>query len=358
MPVSTASARTSDYKPGLAWFCLLVLAWTTVLLYAGGFTTTIRAGMAFLDWPLSNGSINPEGWLTEADKMAEHSHRLLATGTGILCIILAVWMALRESRLWLRRLGWGTLLLVIVQGLLGGARVVFDQQNIGGDHNAIAQTFAVLHGLTGQMTFCFLIAIAIANSRSWVERRAGLSGPVSPRIRLWGLIACATLVVQLLFGAMMRHANAGLAIPTFPLASEGSLLPGVWNFQIGIHFAHRAWALAVTAAILVFLGLVWGSDRTRRPLAFPSVLLAFLLSIQIYLGALVIWTVRNPHAATIHMLNGAFVLAATWSLTFLCHRFQVDGTGPDPDLGGTKPSDSGRQTSPQPIHEPRSQTTL
>lgn len=346
MPVSTATARTSAYKPALAWFCLLVLGWTTVLLYAGGFTTTIRAGMAFLDWPLSNGSINPDGWLTEADKMAEHSHRLLATGTGLLCIVLAVWMTLRESRRWLRRLGWGTLFLVIFQGLLGGARVVFDQQNIGGDHNVVAQTFAVLHGLTGQMTFCFLIAIAIANSRSWIDHRAGLTGPVSARIRSWGLVACATLVVQLLFGAMMRHANAGMAIPTFPLASEGSLLPEAWNFQVGIHFAHRAWAVVVTAAILVFLGLIWGSDRTRRPLALPSVLLALLLSVQIYLGALVIWTLRNPHAATIHMLNGAFVLAAAWSLTFLCHRFQFGDTGPDPDTTGIETSDSGQTVAP------------
>ncbi len=341
MSEPTTTHRTPTYKPILAWFCLLVLGWTTLLLYAGGFTTTIRAGMAFLDWPLSNGSINPDGWLTEADKMAEHSHRLLATGTGILCIALAIWMTLRESRRWLRFLGWGTLLLVIIQGLLGGARVLFDQQNIGGDHNMVAQTFAVLHGLTGQMTFCFLIAITIANSRSWIEKQAGLPGPVSVRIRFWGIMACITLIIQLLFGAMMRHANAGLAIPIFPLASEGSLLPAVWNFQISIHFAHRAWAVMVTLVIALFLGLIWSSDRTRRPLALPSILLALLLSAQIYLGALVIWTLRNPHAATFHMLNGAFVLAATFTLTFLCHRFQFGDLRSESSSSVNKPTPSG-----------------
>ncbi|MEZ5277576.1 MAG: COX15/CtaA family protein [Opitutaceae bacterium] len=318
--------RTFDYKPVLAWFCLLVLGWTTLLLYAGGFTTSIRAGMAFLDWPLSNGSINPDGWLTESDKMAEHSHRLLATGTGILCIVLAIWLNLRESRSWLRTLGWASLGMVITQGLLGGARVLFDQQNIGGDDNRIAQTFAVLHGLTGQLTFCLLIAIAIASSRSWISRNAGLDGPVSGRIRMWGLLALGAVVLQLLFGAMMRHAHAGLAIPTFPLSSEGSLLPAAWDYRVGIHFAHRAWAVVVTVVLLVFLSLIWGSPRTRRALGIPSALLVLLLSVQIYLGALVIWTVRNSNAATIHMLNGAFVLAATFSLTFLCHRFQFGDT--------------------------------
>jgi heme a synthase len=32
-----------------------------VLVLLGAFTTTIGAGMVFTDWPLSNGSINPEG---------------------------------------------------------------------------------------------------------------------------------------------------------------------------------------------------------------------------------------------------------------------------------------------------------
>ena len=69
--------RTDGYKPLFFLFCLFALGWITVLLYAGGMTTSIKAGMAFLDWPLSNGSVNPAGWLTESDKMAENSHRLL-----------------------------------------------------------------------------------------------------------------------------------------------------------------------------------------------------------------------------------------------------------------------------------------
>ena len=68
--------RTADFKLGLYILLLSLVAIT--LLFAGGYTTSIKAGMAFLDWPLSNGSINPEGWLTESDKFAEHSHRLSA----------------------------------------------------------------------------------------------------------------------------------------------------------------------------------------------------------------------------------------------------------------------------------------
>ena len=75
--------RTSTYKPGLAWFAALGSAWVFVLVALGAFTTSIGAGMAFADWPLSNGSVNPHGWLTEIDKFAEHSHRLSATMMGL-----------------------------------------------------------------------------------------------------------------------------------------------------------------------------------------------------------------------------------------------------------------------------------
>jgi len=57
------SARTAGYKPGLAWFAAAGSVWVFVLVTLGALTTSIGAGMAFADWPLSNGSLNPSGWL-------------------------------------------------------------------------------------------------------------------------------------------------------------------------------------------------------------------------------------------------------------------------------------------------------
>ena len=50
--------------PALAAFAALAAPWVFVLVTLGAFTTSIDAGMAFPDWPLSNGSLNPPGWLT------------------------------------------------------------------------------------------------------------------------------------------------------------------------------------------------------------------------------------------------------------------------------------------------------
>jgi cytochrome c oxidase assembly protein subunit 15 len=307
---------------------LVALIWTTFLLYAGGFTTSIEAGMAFLDWPLSNGSINPDGWLTEPDKMAEHSHRLLGAIVGMLVIVIAVWTHWTDSRVWMRRLAWGALALVVFQGLLGGLRVLFDQLNTGADHNLVAGAFRVAHACTAQIFLCVLVAIAVGMTRRWIDYDGGLQRPPSRGIRRAGLFACATIFVQLVLGALIRHNDAALTIPWFPHANEnGSWIPAYWNFGVTVHFSHRVWALVVLLAIGVFAGRLWAARRIGRILGVLALVLTGMTTVQVFLGALVVWTMRNPHAATVHMLTGAFLLATTWAATFLVHRPRfADGT--------------------------------
>lgn len=325
-----ARTRTDAYKPLFSLFCGVALIWTIFLLYAGGFTTSINAGMAFLDWPLSNGSVNPEGWTTEADKMAEHSHRLLGATVGLLTLAVAVWVFVTEKRAWLRRLALIAFGLVVFQGLLGGMRVKLDQLNTGWDHNLVARSFAVAHACTAQIFVCVLIAIAAASTRRWIERTGGLQRAPSATLRRAGIAACAAIFVQLVLGAVMRHSHAALAIPTFPLTVEGGLVPEHWNFAVAIHFAHRAWAVVVVGALAWFTGRLWAARHLGRVLGAGALALVFLLGVQVYLGALVVWTMRNPHAATLHMLTGAFLLATCWGVTFLSHRFCFAGAQAGP----------------------------
>jgi len=317
---SLTSQRTSGYKPFLFAFCVFALCWITALLYAGGFTTSIKAGMAFLDWPLSNGSVNPDGWLTESDKLAEHSHRLLGMKIGLLSIGLLIWTWLREERPQVRTLARVLLLIVVLQGVLGGARVRFDQLNILSDHNLIAQSFAVAHACGAQIVLALLVALTISSSRLWIEKQGGLIAAVPKSIKKWSLIACVSIFLQILVGAIMRHADAGLAIAKFPLAQDGSLLPAYWNFDVGVHFAHRVGAVGVLIALCILLGKVWAHQSTRKALRGIAIFISLLLVVQIYLGALTIWTVKNPYVATAHALIGAFLLASTWALTLLAHR--------------------------------------
>lgn len=301
-----------------------MLVFACLPLLAGGITTSIEAGMAFLDWPLSDGSLNPEGWMEDPHQAAEHSHRLLAKALGLLSIGLVVWTQLSEPRRWVRILAIALLSAIIFQGLLGGLRVLLDNLNTGTEHNLFAQTFAVMHALMAQGVIMLLVSITLATSRSWIRGQAGLDAPVSQSTRWWGLAAVAALLIQVLLGAMMRHGHAALAIPTFPLTPEGSLIPSFWTFGITVNFAHRAWAVALTVILMVFLSRLWNNPQLRRSWGWLMVGVTFTLVLQIYLGALTIWTLKNPHAATAHTLIGYSLIAGTYALTFVCFRLSTN----------------------------------
>lgn len=312
--------RTATFKPGLAWFCLLAMVWATFLLYAGAYTTSIQAGMAFLDWPLSNSSINPDGWLSDPEMRAEHSHRLLGTKLGLLAIGLVIWTQLREARKPVRLLAWALLILIISQGVLGGLRVLLDQLNIGTDHNLIAQTFAVLHACGAQIVICTLATLAIVCSKRWIETAPQPHSPEIVNIRRVGYLAFGIVFIQILIGAVMRHSGAGLAIATFPLASEGSVLPAQWNYYTTVHWLHRLGAVIASVALIWLAIRIFRNVTARSTLRLPTLAMLLLLLIQVLLGAATIWTYKNPVMASTHMLVGAILLAVVWLLTFSTYR--------------------------------------
>ena len=265
MTTASQSARTGQYKAGLAWFAAIGSLWVLVLIFLGAFTTSTNSGMAFPDWPLSNGSVNPAGWLTQLDKFAEHSHRLSASLMGLITIAIAVWIHRTESRVWLRRLAVAAVCLVIFQGVVGGLRVLLDGMQVNMVNTSVGRLFAMLHACLAQLFVCNLIAIALACTRPWIER----SLPVADGVRRLGVACCALLFTQLAIAAVLRHSFAGLAIPTFPYATaDGGLLPAVWSFPVAIHFAHRTMAVVLTV-FLIWFALKIRLDR-GAPLLMPA----------------------------------------------------------------------------------------
>ncbi|MGA0134177.1 MAG: COX15/CtaA family protein [Opitutales bacterium] len=295
----------------LRWLCLGTLAWAALVLQAGGFTTSIHAGMAFLDWPLSNGSVNPPGWLTEIDKFAEHSHRLAAAGLGLLCVAIAWAHAAREQRRTPRLAAYALLGLVAAQGMLGGLRVLLDQLNIGGEGNAKALTFAVMHGVNAQLTIALLSGLAVGHLGVWRVARS-----CTPALRSAGRVAFVAILAVIIAGALMRQSRSTLwvAEPTVtglfvPSAGEGA----AW----WLNLLHRSGA--VLAGLLV-LRFAYGLAREgRRGLAAS---IAVLLGLQTALGALGLTLPLNPHVRTVHVVTAAALLSLLTVGVLLAHRHE------------------------------------
>ena len=321
MATSSAPSAPPIYRPALAWFAALGAAWVFVLVTLGAFTTSIGAGMAFPDWPLSNGSVNPDGWLENLAMFAEHSHRLTGAVMGFITIILAVWLWRKEPRRWLRNLGWAALAIVIIQGLIGGKRVLLDSLAVPGFEMTLGRMLRIPHGILAQVYVCVLIAIGAGLSRGWIER----SAPVTTGLRRAGIICVVLLLAQLIIASAMRHNFAGLAIPTFPFSTaDGGLLPAHWDYRVTLNFMHRAMAVVLTVALIWFAAKLWRDRGATLAMKNGASLMIGLLVLQILLGAHVIWQLREPHVTTGHVVCGALLLATTFWLTCLAHRDVIE----------------------------------
>src|ERR1700722_14367482 len=144
----------------LHWFAVLTAVATFLLLGAGGLVTSHEAGMSVPDWPNSYGynmfAFPISKWT--GGIFYEHTHRLWASVVGLLTTILAVWIWLQDSRRWMKWLGVAAFLLVVVQGVLGGLRVVLIEAGLG-----------VIHGVVGQTFFVLMCAIALFTGGFWAK---------------------------------------------------------------------------------------------------------------------------------------------------------------------------------------------
>ena len=263
--------------------------------------TSTGSGLAVPDWPLSFGKLMPQ---MQGGVFYEHGHRMVATTIGMLTIILAAWTSKVEPRTWVRRLTWGALGLVVLQGVVGGVTVLL----------RLPVWTSALHACLAQGFFLVIVFLALAHSRSWDMREADLPAE-SPLPRL-ALLTTITIYGQLVLGAVMRHMNAALAIPDFPTVF-GGVLPPSWTPEIAIHFAHRVGALVVT---LFVLATAWKALRAPSILRAPALAMVLIVAVQLVLGASIVWTGRNVAVATLHVVVGAVLLALSMVLTVKSRR--------------------------------------
>jgi cytochrome c oxidase assembly protein subunit 15 len=299
-----AFRRTGRANVGLHRFAVITASATLLLIVAGGLVTSTESGLSVPDWPTTYGqnmfTFPLSKWV--GGIRFEHSHRLIAAAVGMLTVFLAIWLARREERRWVRRLGWLAAGAVVAQGLLGGLTVLL----------LLPPAVSVAHACLAQTFFCLVVTLAVVTSPRWKERapvslRAAFA--VNPVARI-AAAAAALVYLQLLVGAIMRHAKAGLAIPDFPLAL-GRVVPPLDSFPVAIHFAHRVGGLTIAVLVGVCVARAF---RSRRPgLEKTALCLAVLVVVQISLGAATVLTGRAVIPTTAHVATGALVLAATLS---------------------------------------------
>lgn len=263
----------------------------------GALVTTLKAGMAFADWPSSDGhNMLLYPWFKDFSdnpaKFTEHGHRLAGVLIGLLSIALAISTWRLEKRQWVRRYSYVILAAVIGQGLLGGVRVLLDKQ-----------VLAMLHSATGAAFFCLCVGFLLFTRPEWQslktvrERKTGVAG----------LAAIFVLPIfvsgQYLLGGVLRHLN--------------------WLLDEHIVGAVLISVLATVASVVLMK-----SDCQAQKRSGKLVMAALLFQVSLGLGAYVLrfgWPMTGYVAVmgsfaqavicSAHTVGGMFLLAASFIAT-------------------------------------------
>jgi cytochrome c oxidase assembly protein subunit 15 len=283
-------------------FTKLVATSTLFLIFAGAMVTSTGSGLAVPDWPTTYGwnmfTFPLSKWV--GGIFYEHGHRLLASTVGFLTVVQALWLQYREPKKFVRRLGWFALGAVIVQGLLGGITVLL----------LLPKPVSISHAALAEIFFCLNVSIAFFTSRWYTELQKVEKGD-APVGMAWTLTAL--VFAQIFAGAVLRHLGAGLAIRDFPL-SFGRVIPAFTSKEIVAAFVHRAGGFVVAAAVIVMAIRLLRYER-EHPLRGLGTLLLVIVFAQVLLGGYVIWSGKQPHITSLHVMTGAFTLALSVVLT-------------------------------------------
>jgi cytochrome c oxidase assembly protein subunit 15 len=278
-------------------FALLTALATFPLLFVGGLVTSTGAALAVPDWPTTFGYnmfLYPWSGMV-GGILYEHSHRLLGALVGVLTIILMLWLWLREPRLWLRWLGSLALVVVILQGVLGGLRVVLLQQ-----------TLAIFHACVAQAFFALLVGIAFFTSDATQARVPQAGAGVLGQMGRLSVLTTALIYVQVVFGAILRHTGMRLD-------------------------AHLVLAALVAIHVVLLTIRIWRNHAEEADLVRPSMLLSGLLIAQLSLGlaaylvkftamAAMVTSLARVSLTTLHVAVGALMLATSLVLTLRTYR--------------------------------------
>lgn len=298
----------------------LVCFMTLALIALGALVKSTESGLSVPDWPTTYGHFM---FSFPLDQMVggikyEHTHRMLASIVGLMAVILCIWLLKSNAPAWIRRLGIWAVLMVILQGVLGGLTVKF----------MLPVWLSSMHGVLAQTFLVTLLIIAYGLSQERGIRLNTSEDTAETKFIKASVILAGMIYLQLIFGNVMRHSEAGLAIPDFPTMG-GMVWPSFtkewlshinqWRFehnleavtmgQVHIHLLHRIWALLIVLKLFYVNALCY-KFCLNRPIVLKSLfLLNFIVVLQVMLGISTVLMMKEPITTSLHVTVGAITLA-------------------------------------------------
>lgn len=280
-------------------FAQLVAAATFLLLIIGGTVNPTGSSLACPEPTLvCHGEIFPE---MTGGVFYEHGHRLVAMTVGLLQIGLTILLLRRRREL--RGLAWGTLAMVVLQGVLGAITVQYK----------LPWFVSTGHLLLGMSYFATILYIA------WRTRPRVQPAPVDlGPARSWVTIATGVVIVQLLLGALVRHSEAALACLGMPDCTAGEWFPAALTQRL--HMIHRGWGVIVGLVTTIAAIAIYRRAAGWPALRWMMIAAPIVVVTQVVLGIYVVLTFRSTPVAVAHFAGAATLWGLWITAWFMTHR--------------------------------------
>ena len=257
---------------------------TFLLIIAGALVTSNDAGLSVPDWPTSFGTFRMPRMV--GGVLYEHGHRMIAATVGLLTVILAVWVWLKEPRRWVRWVSGIAVLAVIAQDVLGGITVLF----------YLPVAISVGHATLAQSFFCTMVSLAFFTRTDWRWDETKTEELSAPSLRQLSAATSAAILLQLVLGAAFRHNGIGI-VPHIVVAMVVTLLVTWTVTRVFTKFSAERrlvrWAATLVGLLVVqlFLGIgayVMKLEARNAPQPLPPVV--NVTTAHVAVGALVLAT--------------------------------------------------------------------
>jgi cytochrome c oxidase assembly protein subunit 15 len=329
---------SSTARPlALSNLLMFVVAMVFAMVVVGGITRLTESGLSITQWDVVSGIVPP---LSHADWVREFAlyqatpqfqevagpagmtlsgfkfiffwewaHRLLGRVIGLLFFVGVGWFALKRAIP--RGYGWRLTALFVLGGAQGAVGWFMVMSGLEG------RTEVSPYRLSAHLLFALFLMAALLWTALDLRALARDRGARPARLTGWGLLALATLFVQLLLGAWVAGFRAGYVSNSWPLMGGRFFPEGVdWSRGVGfalshdpflLHFSHRWWAWVVVLVLVLFARKLRKVDGGRR----AGIAIHSAFGTQILLGILTVLSGIALWLAVLHQATGALLVAAT-----------------------------------------------